>query len=200
MSLPQKPRTQDEEATFRRGLNGMGVLYAHPATAVVQVKSVPERPRALDGCVIAFTGDLALVKRRGLDGLRQCELTPERNVRMRFATHEHAQRAIQQVVSACTATDCKNCGARLKSAEQAWGTQLCNPCWDQTIKNDAAPPGFSFALCLEYNDRPYDERGWVSILSAPWAVMQASNPIHCRALGNEMCLRSAWARSRGPSS
>ena len=40
MSLPQKPRTPDEMATFKRALSHMGVLYAHPTTAVVQVNLI----------------------------------------------------------------------------------------------------------------------------------------------------------------
>ena len=74
MSLPQKPRTLDEAATFGRALSHMGVLYAHPATAVVQVKDVPERPLAFDGCVIAFTNDL-----QGSIGVEQ-ELRPQTEV------------------------------------------------------------------------------------------------------------------------
>ena len=122
MSLPQKPRTPDETATFARALSHMGVLYAHPATAVVQVKGVPERPLAFDGCVITFTNDLASVEQSGLcgfDGFEQCEPTPDGQVRVRFATHEQARHAVE------------------------------------------ASGAVAFGLCLEYNDRPYETRGWV---------------------------------------
>ena len=122
MSLPQKPRTPEQMVTFRRALGHMGILYAHPATAVVQVKGVPERPRAFDGCVIAFSDDLVSVEQSGLcgcDGFERCEPTLEGCVRVRFATHEQARRAVEEI------------GA------------------------------VAFGLCLEYNDRPYETRGWV---------------------------------------
>ena len=126
MSLPQKPRTPEQMVTFRRALGHMGILYAHPATAVVQVKGVPERPLAFDGCVIAFTNDLASVEQSGLcgfDGFEQCEPSPvtgpDGYVRVRFATHEQARHAVE------------------------------------------ASGAVAFGLCLEYNDRPYETRGWV---------------------------------------
>ena len=39
-SLPQKPRSPDEAATFGKALKSMGVLYSSPFTAVIQVKTV----------------------------------------------------------------------------------------------------------------------------------------------------------------
>ena len=83
---------------------------------------MPERPLAFDGCVITFTNDLASVEQSGLcgfDGFEQREPTPDGYVRVRFATHEQATRAVE------------------------------------------ASGAVAFGLCLEYNDRPYETRGWV---------------------------------------
>ena len=165
MSLPQKPRTPEQMVTFRRALGHMGILYAHPATAVVQVKGVPERPRAFDGCVIAFSDDLVSVEQSGLcgcDGFERCEPTLEGCVRVRFATHEQATRAVE------------------------------------------ASGAVAFGLCPEYNDRPYETRGWVRALFPPPFALErdhtrtADAPL--RGSWQCVCLRSAWARSRGPSS
>ena len=64
-SLPQKdiakeargepPRTPEEAATFKRGLDGMGYFYASTCgTAVVQLKDIPPRPSEYDGRMIVF--------------------------------------------------------------------------------------------------------------------------------------------------
>jgi hypothetical protein len=59
-SLPQKdktggPRTAEEAATMKRGLDGMGYLYASMCgTAVVQLKDIPRRPSEYNGRMIVF--------------------------------------------------------------------------------------------------------------------------------------------------
>ena len=64
-SLPQKdiakeaqglpPRTPEEAATMKRGLEGMGYLYASMCgTAVVQLKDIPPRPSEYNGRMIVF--------------------------------------------------------------------------------------------------------------------------------------------------
>ena len=51
--LPQKPRTAEEDEVFHRGLTKMGSLYASvTGTAVVQIKSIPDRPEDFDGRII----------------------------------------------------------------------------------------------------------------------------------------------------
>jgi len=64
-SLPQKdiakeaqglaPRTPEEADTMKRGLEGMGYLYASTCgTAVVQLKDIPPRPSEYDGRMLVF--------------------------------------------------------------------------------------------------------------------------------------------------
>ena len=51
-SLPQKPRTTAEDRDFQRALRIMADVYASPlGTAVLQIKDIPMRPKALDGCI-----------------------------------------------------------------------------------------------------------------------------------------------------
>ena len=48
-SLFQKPRTEDEEAAFRRSIDVMGDLYASAiGTCVLQLKEIPPRPAEYD--------------------------------------------------------------------------------------------------------------------------------------------------------
>ena len=96
-SLPQKPRTPEEEATFRLALRGMSLLYTSLFTAVVQVKLMPARPPSLDGCVIALQADAEAVRASaivGSDGCESCEQMADGNVRISFATHAHAEAAV----------------------------------------------------------------------------------------------------------
>uniref|UniRef100_A0A7S1VX97 Uncharacterized protein n=1 Tax=Grammatophora oceanica TaxID=210454 RepID=A0A7S1VX97_9STRA len=39
--MPQPPRTANEELSFRKGLDGMTILYMHPQTNVFQVTKLP---------------------------------------------------------------------------------------------------------------------------------------------------------------
>ena len=55
VSLPQKPRSEEENGLFRSGLKVMGFFYASiTGTAVIQVKDMPPRPRCYDGKIIIF--------------------------------------------------------------------------------------------------------------------------------------------------
>jgi hypothetical protein len=48
-SLPQKPRTVDEEVTFKQALRIMADVYASPlGTCVLQLKDIPPRPVNFD--------------------------------------------------------------------------------------------------------------------------------------------------------
>ena len=55
-SLPQRPRTFDEDGAFRRALSVMGDVYASGlGTTVMRHGLVPCRPMALDGEVLVLT-------------------------------------------------------------------------------------------------------------------------------------------------
>ncbi|EOD20386.1 hypothetical protein EMIHUDRAFT_242059 [Emiliania huxleyi CCMP1516] len=145
-SLPQRPRTANLNASFRRALKEMGSFYASIAsTAVIQVKHMPDPaqlPKA--ACVTVSNLPESATEadvRAALSGYPACNLielswedeevlpgeTPERkNGRYiaRFASHEQACEVVKE----------------LKTAR---------------------PPALAGAgIFPYYNSRPYDERGW----------------------------------------
>ena len=141
-SLPQKPRTPQEEGAFRKTLGVMLSLYASvTGTAVLQCKEIPPRPPRFNGCLVLFDGlregeDMATLRgtlielvRAWGDGETRYEMvgcTVEEMkivpmLRVRFHEHAHAECAL------------------------------------------AALDSQGRAAALEYNDRAYDGvggRGW----------------------------------------
>ena len=108
-SLPQKPRTEEETRSFAAALQVMLSLYASvTGTAVIQCKHVPPRPALFDGCLCLYDelqeGEAAAL-RDELAGLLQGEGQPAVGCtvelvaavavhRLRFDTHEQAERAL----------------------------------------------------------------------------------------------------------
>ena len=97
-SLPQKPRTAEEAATFSQALDAMGLLYASPFTAVIQVKSMPEDcPEWLVGNLIVLKASREEVTSSAIvhcDGFVTCEGMEDGNVRVRFDSHANAVAAL----------------------------------------------------------------------------------------------------------
>ena len=115
-SCPQKDddgqRTEEEANTFKEALNVMTNLYASLCgTAVIQLKAIPRRPRSYDGLIRVF--DLAAsavdehqdvlkdVMRWGgevVDGsLEVVVVGGAAEARVRFASHEQAERCVAAV-------------------------------------------------------------------------------------------------------
>ncbi|KOO26862.1 map3k delta-1 protein kinase [Chrysochromulina tobinii] len=122
-SLPQKdiakearglpPRTPEEAATMKRGLDGMGYFYASVCgTAVVQLKDIPPRPSEYDGRMIVFDeeySEMTIVKDLIADlerfggKITEIAIRPtvisathkqEGEAHVTFATHKQAERCI----------------------------------------------------------------------------------------------------------
>lgn len=130
-SLPQKPRTPDEERTFKQALKIMADVYASPlGTMVLQIKQIPPRPAELNGRVLACelasaVNDADLRSALGAFGpIEECSRRLDSEVaHVKFASHEHA------------------------SAAAAHGSS-----WPRL--------GERAFVCMQYNERPYAHRGW----------------------------------------
>lgn len=123
--IPQKPRSPTENATFRDALGSMAGLYASVYTSVVQLKAVPARPVAYDGCLLVFSAGDDVARLRDLftrfGRLAGCEIVEAGVVRIRFESHAEMERSLAEVT-------------------------LDGGAW----------------ACAEINERPYNDRGWVS--------------------------------------
>lgn len=134
-SLPQNPRTPEEDATFGEALGAMADLYASPlGTVVIQNKEIPSRPSDLDGCVLLCAlpptsydsdAELAELSERfsQFGEVVECVRHAPGELKLRLATHEAALRLVEQGADGLLPTG-------------AW-------------------------ITLEYNERPYEQRGWV---------------------------------------
>ena len=100
--LPQKPRTAEEDEVFHRGLTKMGSLYASvTGTAVIQIKSIPDRPEDFEGRIIvhglpAEVDEASLTSAlRAYGSVVRCEvILAELRAEVQFATHAQAERAL----------------------------------------------------------------------------------------------------------
>lgn len=129
-SLPQKPRAADDEKIFQTALAVMAYVYASPlSTHVLQLRDIPPRPAALDGCALAcdlspqMTTDMLRAKLAAFGTLLSLTREPPDAIEasVRFASHAEA------------------------SASAAAGAEAI---------------GGGAYVCLEYNERPFEERGW----------------------------------------
>ena len=145
-SLPQKPRTPSEDEAFKRGLRVMANLYASAiGTCVLQLKEVPIRPRSEVGAV------------------RVCRLRPGVST---AATLQQAYGRFGQIA-----------GVEIRSDDEATLRFVEREAAIKALYFDPKALGMGDAAfaCHEYNDRPYDDRGWVSCKdSKPW--LSASTP------------------------
>jgi len=100
-SLPQWPRTPEQDVQFFAGLAVMARCYASIAgTAVLQLRAIPPRPAYFDGCITLFSGshkqedEAQLRSELGEFGqLTRLEYDDD-VVNARFAMHEQAERCI----------------------------------------------------------------------------------------------------------
>jgi len=99
-SLPQKPRTAEQTAGFGRGLKLMGSCYASiTGTAVLQLKDIPPRPSAYDGCVSCFNvhaSEVALRAEMSKYGtVRSLEVVGEtKTAHIVFESHDQAEHCV----------------------------------------------------------------------------------------------------------
>lgn len=112
-SLHQRPRTDAQDVQFKRALRVMAFLYASPlGSCVLQHRGMPQRPAALEGVVLVrdlkdgTVGEESAVRAALADSSLQ---SVERGTdngggqangwRLRFASHEEAERALVAAVS-----------------------------------------------------------------------------------------------------
>ena len=104
-ALPQRgkdgsPRSPTEQDCFKAGLGVMGSFYASlTGTTVLQLKDVPPRPPAFDGCLMLYNtteSEVALREKLGVFGqLTRLEVAPTGGeVHVRFASHQHAEECV----------------------------------------------------------------------------------------------------------
>ena len=133
--LSQRPRIDDQNASFARALNVMADVYASAVgTTVLQLKEIPPRPVEFDGALCLFVlikdVDEAAV-RRAVQGIIRCDLAAD-PPRVYFASHDVAMQA-------------KSC--------DAWA-KLCDGC--NTLYNER-----SYGSCSQDEGGDADNgRGW----------------------------------------
>ena len=166
-SLPQKPRTPDDDRIFGEALSVMADLYSSPlGTTVLLLQEIPERPVRFNGRVLVCdvpTGKAAmpvLQQRLSQFGVvRAVTEDASGDIKVRFETHAAARSAVEKF-------DMK----------------------------DAFGDGW---MCLEYNDRPYPERGWCVLESTVSLEAISRSTVHpdLAAAYNEMALSKVYQLS-----
>jgi len=138
-SLPQWPRTEDEDRIFGEGLQGMAHLYASClGVAVLQSKEIPTLPAdsALAGSI--------LVKGITLDELR----------------HEAPEAlAVIETLSGCPEASASASYARYGNTRVRFPSHACAIEALSSIKPHLPP---AVHALMEYSDTPYDKRGWTT--------------------------------------
>jgi len=132
-SLPQHPRSKEEEHEFKEGLKYMADLYASPlGTCILQLHEIPPRPSDLEGGVLVCglpreTNEATVTKAFSSYGdiVEYNVLERTGDVRLRFASHESAARAAAEYPA-----------------------------------NECGLLGPDVFTCLEYNDLETMQRGW----------------------------------------
>ena len=106
-SLPQKPRSSDEDALFQQALGVMGDVYASPlGTTVMRHKAIPPCPAELAGEVVVLGGPAAddeLAGALGAFGEVQSVRREKERVRARLASHVAAEAAAERGVAGADA-------------------------------------------------------------------------------------------------
>lgn len=130
-SLPQKPRTPAEDATFKEGLRVMANLYASAiGTAVLQLKRIPPCPKEAVGAI------------------RVCRIPSG------FATKTALTKAFASVGEV---TDVVVRGADEATVVYRTKESAAKALWYNRRTLGLSEDVY---LCSEYNDRAYDNRGW----------------------------------------
>ena len=152
-SLPQRPRTESEDAAFRQGLHCMGNLYGSlMRTTVLRCKRIPPRPASHDGRLrvrrarsseplsTAEVVDLC----SNFGEVHSCELEGGDGFLVRYAAHEAVHAAVA-----------------------GWAALAAH------LSSD-----FDLAAEPTWNDKPYDASGWCTFESG--AAMLAAGHRHRR--------------------
>ena len=151
-SLFQKPRAAAEDKAFQSALRVMALLYASAVgTCVLIHRKVPPRPRTFDGLLLAFDlpeaitdGELSKIVSGCGGTLSSAEPCGEvGDWELRFASHEEAQ--------------------RMEAALRTWASK-------QNARDKLGSPA---QITLAYNDRAYEDRGWVTTQRLKLAALSA---------------------------
>ena len=129
-SLPQKPRSVDDQRIFETALKVMAFVYASPlGTSVLQLRAIAPRPAALDGVALACDLRPTITEAELLDALgSHGEIT----------SIEHHGGTADTVINFKS-----HASAVAAAASDKWAALL----------------GENAFICLGYNERPYHERG-----------------------------------------
>ena len=131
LSLPQPPRSDAQEASFQRALMVMADLYASAVgTTVLQLKEIPARPVEFDGWLRLGCVNYGMTAEAVCAALSRCGN-----------------------VGQCLELGPGSFRMRFECHQQA---EAALATW-QTLSSTLGTKSYCF---IEYNGRPYDDRGW----------------------------------------